>query len=97
LKVPTLGEGARERAGVVATLVLDTTIVVTALLSRWAILKIISVLSPVSERTFVVVWLERISDVGIVLTGLVFTAFDFLKVIVRSWKSFLRTARGESA
>ena len=75
-----------ERGSVILSILLDTLVIVTAIGSRWVLLNMFQRLVPSEQHTFAFAWLERISDYGLVLTALVFTVFDLLKVIVRSFK-----------
>jgi hypothetical protein len=90
-------EGAKERLGVVSTLLLDTLIAITAVVVRWLLLKLIGWLSPEAERGFAVTWLERVTDVGLVATAVIFFIFDLAKIVVRSYQSLRRTIKGEAA
>ncbi len=92
-----LKDGAKERLGVISTLLLDTLIAVTAVCVRWLLLKLIGQLSPEAERGFAVTWLERITDVGLVATAVIFFIFDLAKIVVRSYQSLRRTIKGETA
>lgn len=87
----------RDRGSAIFTLLLDTLVILTAVVGRWLIIAVIDWASPIEQRSFVVTSLEKISDYGIVLTAVVFAVFDLAKVIVRAYKSFARTLKDEES
>lgn len=87
-------EAARGRGSVVFSLLLDTVIIVASLVCRWVVLAVLAHLfAPRDQQNFVVLWLERVSNYGIVAAATIFTTFDLVKIIVRSCKSLMRTVK----
>jgi hypothetical protein len=98
MRLPARGRRALRDLGyvhveLIATIVLDTLVLIIAIAARWAALKALRLLGPVEQMPWAVRRLEWIGDVGIVSAAAIFMTFDLAKRLVLAIGAFVRTIR----
>jgi hypothetical protein len=77
-----LRDGAYERLDLIATILLDGLVILTAVVVRIILLRVLDEYAPPNTHTTAIKLLEWVCDIGMVGTAVVFTVFDLLKRVI---------------